>query len=305
MKTKPTSIQRPVQILHPSPPRVIMAETKERLRMISYLVPSIPVELFELLLEYLEGVTGRQGYLIYESRWTGPPQQRVDPFTSNEVDIGLMSSTDYLRLVSNQNKHISLCEAGAVFNHTKNTERPVYFADVIIHARNKLKYKDMHDLRGHSLGFAGSKSISSCLAVLDYLKKQGFDVSFFGSTFECGSHIGLINSVLANRVDVASVDSNALFNFLKTNPSHKDDLQVITSFGPLPTYPIVLNSRMPDALKTQITQGLLDMAKDSNWRKRLEEFNINGFVPIDSSLYVIETDLASNIGKLKMNATYY
>ncbi|WAR01314.1 hypothetical protein MAR_007872 [Mya arenaria] len=259
-----------------------MTEARENLRAITYLSPSLPVELFETILEYLEEVTGRDGYLTYESRWSGPPKDRVDPFTSNLADIGFMSSTDFLRMAKDGNKSVVLCGAGAVFNHKKNTGRPVYYSDVIINARNKSKYKELHDLRGHILGFTDKSSLSSCVSVLDYLKKQGADASFFSDTYLSGSHIGLIKSVLDGRVDVAAVDSNALHGFLTQHPNHVDDVHVINSFGPLPTYPI-----------------------NTTWSRRLAQYNVTGFVQTDSSLYDLETDLVTGIGKLTMSSTYY
>ena len=60
-----------------------------------------------------------------------------------------------------------------------------------------------------------------------------------------GSHCGLIQNVLDSRADVAAVDCNALHGFLRQHPNHADDITVINSFGPLPTYPIVFNSKMP------------------------------------------------------------
>ena len=64
-------------------------ETSPRkLRIITYLSPGIPLALFDLLRDYLEAETGLEAYLIYESRWSGPPPDRKDPFTTDEVDIG-------------------------------------------------------------------------------------------------------------------------------------------------------------------------------------------------------------------------
>ena len=64
-------------------------ETSPRkLRIITYLSPGIPLVLFDLLRDYLEAETGLEAYLIYESRWSGPPPDRKDPFTTDEVDIG-------------------------------------------------------------------------------------------------------------------------------------------------------------------------------------------------------------------------
>ena len=61
----------------------------KKLRLITYLSPGLPVELFEAIEDYLEEVTGLETSLLYESRWSGPPTDRKDPFTEDEVDIGI------------------------------------------------------------------------------------------------------------------------------------------------------------------------------------------------------------------------
>ena len=51
----------------------------------------------------------------------------------------------------------------------------------------RTKYKELHDLRGHSFGFSSSKSISASISMLEQLKKMGVDASFFGSLYESGT----------------------------------------------------------------------------------------------------------------------
>lgn len=77
-----------------------MSDNKN-LRCITYLSPDIPVEVFETFLHYLEEVTGLDSYLIYESRTKGPPEGKVDPFTSDEVDIGKVLSSLVLNKFQN------------------------------------------------------------------------------------------------------------------------------------------------------------------------------------------------------------
>ena len=59
-----------------------------KMRFITYLSPALPVELFETIVHYLEEKLGFDSYLIYESRYEGPPADKTDPFTLDEVDIG-------------------------------------------------------------------------------------------------------------------------------------------------------------------------------------------------------------------------
>ena len=42
-----------------------------------------------MIAHYLEEKMKCPVYLIYESRWPGPPADRPDPFTLDHVDIGM------------------------------------------------------------------------------------------------------------------------------------------------------------------------------------------------------------------------
>ncbi len=59
------------------------------LRIITYLVPGLTVELFETISQYLEVSLNRETMLIYESRFTGPQSDRSDPFKTNTADLGI------------------------------------------------------------------------------------------------------------------------------------------------------------------------------------------------------------------------
>jgi len=62
-----------------------------KLHMITYLCPDFPLELFQIYQRYLEKVLSCESHLIVESRWGAPPAGKMDPFTANEVDIGMAS----------------------------------------------------------------------------------------------------------------------------------------------------------------------------------------------------------------------
>lgn len=59
------------------------------LRLITYLIPSLPLELFQTYQYYFEEVFGCETLLSVETRWSAPPRDRVNPFTSDAVDIGM------------------------------------------------------------------------------------------------------------------------------------------------------------------------------------------------------------------------
>lgn len=64
-----------------------MSELKE-LRVVTYMCPTHPVQLYELILELLENALNCYATLQYESRSSGPFPNRPDPFSTNKVDLG-------------------------------------------------------------------------------------------------------------------------------------------------------------------------------------------------------------------------
>lgn len=62
---------------------------KPELRVVTYMCPTHPVQLYELLLELLETALGVHATLQYESRTPGPFADRPDPFSTNTIDLGM------------------------------------------------------------------------------------------------------------------------------------------------------------------------------------------------------------------------
>ncbi|KAK3595763.1 hypothetical protein CHS0354_025395 [Potamilus streckersoni] len=280
-------------------------DTKKCLRLITYMSPGLPVELFETIRDYLEQVTGLEASLLYESRFDGPTLDRINPFTEDEVDIGFMSSTAFVRQLKNGNKHVKLCNAAAYHLHRKNTGRPIYFGDVIIRKDDETKYKEFYDLRGHKWAYDKENSLSGNLIVLDHLKKMGFNSTFFGNILVSGSHLNSIKMVLDHAVDAASIDSSVLAAYFNQHPDQQKKLVVLTSLGPCPSYPIVFNTRLPDDLKETITAALLEMGKKPDWTHRLNSFKVGGFLPTDMALYDMQTEITESIKGLSISTAYY
>ena len=66
-----------------------------KLRLVTYMVPGLPLGLYQVYQRYLEESLSMESYLMVESRWSGPPPNR-DPFTADDVDIGRMYYGDTL-----------------------------------------------------------------------------------------------------------------------------------------------------------------------------------------------------------------
>jgi ABC-type phosphate/phosphonate transport system substrate-binding protein len=60
-----------------------------------------------------------------------------------------------------------------------------------------------------------------------------------------GGHLKAIRMVYEHRVDGAAVSSIALNTFRSLHPECSKKIHTLTSWGPLPVHPIVVNSRLP------------------------------------------------------------
>ena len=277
-----------------------------KLRLITYLHPGLPLSLFQAYQYYLEEVLGRHSQLVVESRWSCPPTDRPDPFTADEADVVFMCSSGFLRLMAEDNHYMELCKAAPVFRHENNPDaRPIYFTDVIVRKEREDDLKEFKDLKGHRWAVNDQQSLSGSIVTLVQLKRLGFDINFFGDILYSGSHHKSIDMVLNGVVEGAAVDSNVLSQMLIANPDMMSKIKVMCSWGPLPVYPVTLNSRLSVELKQTITQAFLDMSKSVKYQERLKHHEMLGFVPVDQSLYDKEKELTEAAKGLKTRAAYY
>ncbi|KDR08778.1 uncharacterized protein LOC110839251 isoform X2 [Zootermopsis nevadensis] len=222
-----------------------MENPQPKLRIITYMCPSHPVELYELILQYLEEETGCEASLLYESRSPGQLSDRLDPFTDDSADIGFSTASAYVKLLDTQNKYVELLPVTAVFDHPKKTEGVKgYYSDVIIHVDGRKRVKEFLDLRGCRLAYSDEDSLSASKVILKTLKELGENASFFGDTLRSGSHLNSIHMVLTKQAEAAAVDANTLAYNKKYLQDGGKDIQVLESIGPLPPYPIIVNNRI-------------------------------------------------------------
>lgn len=284
----------------------VNATNNGKIRMITYLHPGLPLGLFQTYQYYLEEVLGRQSQLVVESRWSCPPSDRPDPLTTDEVDVAFMCSSGYLSMTAENNKFMELCKAAPVFRHDNNLEgKPIYYSDVVIRKEREDDIKEFIDLKGHRWAINDEQSLSGNIITLVQLKRLGYDTHFFGDVLYSGSHHKSVNMVLSGVVDGAAVDSNCLRQMIIENPDLKNKLKVVCSWGPLPIYPIVLNSRLPAAVKQRITQAFLHINQSQKYQEKLDHHEVIGFVPIDHSIYDKEKELVDVAKGLKTRTVYY
>nr|CAD7431937.1 unnamed protein product [Timema monikensis] len=238
---------------------------KPKLRLVTYMCPSHPVELYELVLQYLEEQVECEATLMYESRSAGPLPDRVDPFTSDTVDIAFLSSSAYTKLLDTKNAFTELLPVTPVFSHPKNKlEEKGYYSDIIIHIDGSKHIQEFLDLRGTRWAYSNEDSLSASTAILKKLKEQGENSSFFGDKLRSGSHLNSVQMVLTKQAEASAVDANTLAYNKKYLQDGGKDVIVLESIGPLPPYPIVVNKRLSDAYAVSFQKSVGHHSRQSD-----------------------------------------
>lgn len=256
------------------------ADDARELRFITYLAPSIPLALFEGIVDHCRRRLGGAS-LQAETRVSGPERGTADPFSGGEADVGFVCSPSYLWLREREPSPVELLGVAPVFANGRNLGRPVYFCDVISARRDGIG--EFASLRGRSWAYNDACSLSGYHGLLRKLAGMGEDTGFFGEVLRSGSHLDSIRMVADREADAATIDSNVLWMRLREEPGLADLIQVIDSWGPFPVQPVVVRSGLAPVLKGALRDAFLDLDAYA-----LAGFGLRGFAPVTDEDYAPE-----------------
>jgi phosphonate transport system substrate-binding protein len=177
------------------------------------------------------------------------------------------------------------------FVTTRNNDGAIGYYSVI-YVKSDSPYKDIHDLKGKTIGFVDPNSTSGYNAPRFYLHKNGIEVdSFFGKSIITGSHENVIIALGKGTVDCAADwwnadnDSN-LTRMVTKGMAKKEDFRIVFKSGLLPGSPYAYLSNLPDDLKKSIVTAFTDApTKDKAAFDRLSDGKDKEFVPVTHADY--------------------
>ena len=177
------------------------------------------------------------------------------------------------------------------FATTRNNDGAIGYYSVI-YVKADSPYKDIHDLKGKTIGFVDPNSTSGYNAPRFYLHKSGIDVdSFFGKSIITGSHENGVIALAKGTVDCdadwwnADDDSN-LTRMVAKGMAKKEDFRIIFKSGLLPGSPYAYLSSLPVDLKQSIQKAFMEApSKDKATFDRLSDGKDKEFVAVTHKDY--------------------
>lgn len=215
------------------------------LRLITYLSPSIPAGLYELIARDLAEQCGVKTDLTFEERISGPLAGDEDPFASGAADVGFVCSPSF-RFFNRSERAVELLPL-PVPSDPRAAGNPVYFADVVVSESSKVR--TFAELRGARWAYNDRNSKSGWFSMAERCAPQSPE-EFFRELIASGSHLRSLDLVSSGVADAAAIDSNVLMM-----QSHS--LRVIESWGPFPIQPSVIRVAVPEETKRRVADALL------------------------------------------------
>jgi phosphonate transport system substrate-binding protein len=191
------------------------------------------------------------------------------------------------------------------FVTTRNNDGAIGYYSVI-YVKADTPYKDIHDLKGKTIGFVDPNSTSGYNAPRFYLHKAGIDVdSFFGKSIITGSHENAVIALAKGTVDCAANwwnadnDSN-LTRMVKKDMAKKEDFRIIFKSELLPGSPYAYLSGLPDDLKQSIQKAFMAApAKDKAAFDRLSDGKDREFVGVTHKDYQDTVEMIQFVDEMR------
>ena len=195
-----------------------------------------------------------------------PWQERERLFDLGEIQILWLCGLPYVNKADLADSGLELL-AVPVPAGARYQGRPVYFSDVVV--RRESLFESFVELRGASWAYNEPRSHSGFNVVRAYLAEIGEFGGFFGSVIESGAHTNSIELILSGAIDGTAIDSTVLEWLSSQRADLDDQLRVIDTIGPSPIPPWVISKRLPQRLRSQVRQLLLDLPSNPLGRNAL------------------------------------
>jgi phosphonate transport system substrate-binding protein len=243
------------------------------LRFATFLAPNM-LPVYRFLTDQIANRLGRPVELVVGSSF--------DQFQSGQVDLGVICGLPYVWLAAYRPAPVEPL-AAPVLAGDRYSGRPIYYSDVIVHRDSPITCPE--ELRGCSWAYNEPASHSGHTITLYSLVRMGAGPGFFARVVEAGFHQRAIRLVAHAVVDAAAIDSQVLAIELRDHPELADRLRVVGTFGPSTIQPVVAASHLPDRLRDEVQQLMVELADHPSARPTLAYGQIERFAVVDDAAY--------------------
>lgn len=158
----------------------------------------------------------------------------------------------------------------------------------VIVARAEGPVKEPADVKGRTVGFGDPASTSSHLIPRALLANQELIGGKDYKLVHLGTHDAVARAVQSGQIDAGALSEEIFKSLVAKKAIDRDKVKVIAVSGPIPNYPMVLQTKLAPELKASIRDAFLGLKDDAI----LKPFRAEGFVATNDQAYDILRDTA-------------
>jgi phosphonate transport system substrate-binding protein len=131
-----------------------------------------------------------------------------------------------------------------------------------------------------------------------YFKKKGIKdyKTFFKETYFTGTHEDAIHDVLNGKANIGAAKNTVFFRIADEDPRINNELDIIAESSKVPENGLAVRKDLDESLKKKLKETLLNMDKESDGIKVLNDFGVQRFIETTDIDYVNVYKLLSHIG---------
>jgi phosphonate transport system substrate-binding protein len=235
--------------------------------------------------DYIGQQLGIKTEFAVDTHW----QERERLLDTGQIQLGWICGLLYVRKADQRNPQLELL-AAPIMRDPRYRGRPIYYSDVVV--RQDSPYTSFSDLKGTCWVYNEPGSYSGYYVVCHHLVKADETLNYFDKVLESGAHINSLQMVVDGRADVTAVDSTVLDYELTNRPALSRKVRVIETLGPSPIPPWVISLHLPQDLRIQLRELLLNMHIDKKGQAALASGQLSRFVAAADNDYQIIRDVS-------------
>ncbi|MFC1981741.1 phosphate/phosphite/phosphonate ABC transporter substrate-binding protein [Chloroflexota bacterium] len=241
---------------------------------------------FKPFVDYLGKKLGMEVILVQKRTY----EEINGLFETGNIDFARIAAGAYVKIKEETDVTILALES-------KNGS-PSYKANIIVHRDSLITSFD--GLQGKIFAFVDRDSNSGFIYPEFLITQRNTGInSFFPQYIFTGGHDNSIIKVLRKEVDGASVASYILGREANANPEIKDKIRIIQKSPLFFRGPFVARSNIPQDLRGQIRNIMLNMHLDEEGKSVLEAMGLDGFKDGKDADFDSIRDMLDVVGETK------
>lgn len=197
---------------------------------------------------------------------------------------------------------------GTIVQTTNNVEmlsRPVWndgtstYRGYLFTKKKSGVTSDTKSWAGRSIAFVNKVTTAGFLFPLSLLRQSGVTgkpEDYFRQIVFAGSHDASIMAVLHGEVDMGACKDTIFREVASRHPVINEMITIIAESPPVPSNALGVRQNLPQKIKTQLKQTLVDMHNDPSGREALTRFGAVKFIATSYDDYLPVVDMAENAG---------